>query len=199
MSDDKLTARQRAFVAEYLIDLNASAAANRAGYSAHTARFIGTENLAKPNIAAAIAAAQAERAKRTQIDADWVLRRLAALAEADVSDLYGEDGALRLPTEWPEAWRKGLVSGIEVLEEKADGAVVGRMRKVKLADRIKVLELVGRHVAIGAWRDRVEMSGRLDLVAMSDEDLNAEIERLSEADREAAKVSAKAASGAAKP
>ena len=71
-----LTAKQQVFVNEYLIDLNATQAAIRAGYSEKAAAEIGCENLIKPNIRDAIAEAQAERAKRTQIDADWVLREL---------------------------------------------------------------------------------------------------------------------------
>ena len=78
---NKLTAKQKAFVAEYLIDLNATQAAIRAGYSEKTARFIGAENLTKPNIAAAVAAAQAERSKRTEITQDYVLSSIMKTME----------------------------------------------------------------------------------------------------------------------
>lgn len=71
-----LTPKQAAFVREYLVDLNAAAAARRAGYSEKTARKIGQENLTKPDIAAAIAEAQQARAERVQITADDVLRGL---------------------------------------------------------------------------------------------------------------------------
>lgn len=76
----KLTPKQAAFVQEYLLDLNATQAAIRAGYSPRTASFIGHENLRKPNIAAAIASAQAERSERLNITADEVLRGLHAEA-----------------------------------------------------------------------------------------------------------------------
>ena len=69
----KLTPKQARFVQEYLIDLNAAQAAIRAGYSAKTARVIGHENLIKPDIAAAIEKAMAERAERTELTADWVV------------------------------------------------------------------------------------------------------------------------------
>ena len=69
----KLTAKQQRFVAEYLIDLNATQAAIRAGYSEKTAYSIGQENLTKPEIAAAVAAAQAERSERTEVTQDYVL------------------------------------------------------------------------------------------------------------------------------
>ena len=146
-----MTPRQQAFVAEYLVDLNASAAARRAGYSAKRADAMGHENLGKPELAAAIAAAMADRARRTQVNADWLLRRLADIADADMADLYAEDGTLKPVREWPAVWRKGLVAGVEVVEGKGGGL----LRKVKLADRLKGLELIGRHIDVGAFRDRV--------------------------------------------
>jgi phage terminase small subunit len=76
-----LTRKQQRFVDEYLVDLNAIQAAVRAGYSAKTARSICEENLTKPDIRAAIVAAQEARQKRTQIDADWALKRLKDEAE----------------------------------------------------------------------------------------------------------------------
>ncbi len=158
-----LTPTQQRFVDEYLIDLNASAAARRAGYSVRTAEWQGPQLLGKTHVAAAIAAAQAERAKRTQVDADWLLTRLAQEAEADLADLYQPDGALKPVHEWPQVWRKGLVAGVEVLEEFAgsgqERAQIGWVKKVKLADRVKIKELIGRHVTVGAWREKVEHTG----------------------------------------
>lgn len=77
----QLTPKQLRFVEEYLVDLNASAAALRAGYSKRTAGQMGYELLNKPEIAAAIATAQAARSARTAITADWVLERLAHEAQ----------------------------------------------------------------------------------------------------------------------
>jgi phage terminase small subunit len=84
----KLTEKQKAFVEEYLVDLNATQAAIRAGYSQKTARKIGNENLTKPDIQQAIAEAKKERSERTKVNADWLLKRLADEAEADLADLY---------------------------------------------------------------------------------------------------------------
>ena len=93
---NKLTAKQDRFVAEYLIDLNATQAAIRAGYSEKTARFIGAENLTKPNIAAAVAAAQAKRSERTEIDADYVLGTIRDTVErCESSDNYNPQAVLR--------------------------------------------------------------------------------------------------------
>lgn len=71
-----MTPKQRRFVEEYLVDLDAAAAARRAGYSERTARQIGYENLTKPDVAAAIAAARAERAARTELTQDMVVKGL---------------------------------------------------------------------------------------------------------------------------
>jgi hypothetical protein len=76
-----LTEKQKAFCREYVVDLNATRAAIRAGYSQKTARQIATENLSKPAIQEAIKVLQDERAERTQVDADFVVERLRAIAD----------------------------------------------------------------------------------------------------------------------
>ena len=81
-----LTPKQQRFVDEYLIDLNATQAAIRAGYSARTAGAVGHENLTKPEIATAIANAQARRAEATKITAEWVLEKAAQVFEEAHAD-----------------------------------------------------------------------------------------------------------------
>ncbi len=81
MTNISMTPKQRRFVDEYLCDLNATQAAIRSGYSKKTARFIGAENLTKPNIAAAIAAAVAKRSERTEVTADYVLATITETIE----------------------------------------------------------------------------------------------------------------------
>jgi phage terminase small subunit len=76
-----MTPKQQRFVEEYLIDLNATQAAIRAGYSAETARSIGSENLTKPDIQEAIATAMDERSKRTEITQDYVLQGICRIVE----------------------------------------------------------------------------------------------------------------------
>lgn len=155
----ELTAKQQSFVEEYLIDLNATQAAIRAGYSAKTANEIGAENLAKPSIRAAVDAALLERTQKTKIDANWVLERLAAEAEADIADLYEPDGALKPVHEWPKIWRQGLVAGVDVEEITVEGVKMGEVRKIKLSDRVKRLELIGKHVRVNAFQDVVQHKG----------------------------------------
>jgi len=154
-----LTDRQSRFVDEYLVDLNGTQAAIRAGYAPKRADQQASRLLARKDIADEVALRQAARAERTQIDADWVLTRLSKEATADLADLYDADGSLKPVHDWPLIWRQGLVAGIEVDEIRAGDVVVGQVRKVKLSDRIKRIELIGKHVNVQAFRDQVEQTG----------------------------------------
>ena len=158
------TPKQQRFVEEYLVDLNATQAAIRAGYSRKTAGATGHENLRKPEIAAAVSAAQAARANKVGIDAEWVLRRLAIEADADIADIYDGQGNLRHPTKWPDVWRRGLVLGVETFQaatgeaDESGKPIYATVRKVKLADRIRQIELIGKHVRVSAFREQVGLS-----------------------------------------
>lgn len=164
-----LTLKQERFVHEYLVDLNGKAAAVRAGYSPRMAHSIANQNLNKPEIAEAIAAAQTARIERTDIDADWVLRRLVQEAKADLADILDEAGAVRPVADWPLIWRQGLVSGFKVSENEVDGVKMGQTVEVKLSDRIKRIELIGKHVGVQAFREQVQHNGAIALT-VSQED-----------------------------
>ena len=82
----KLTPKQQRFCEEYLIDLNATQSAIRAGYSEKTADVIGCENLAKPNISQEIARLVQKRSDSLNIDTDWVLRELVDIHTAQKSE-----------------------------------------------------------------------------------------------------------------
>lgn len=175
---DNLTDLQARFAEEYLIDLNATQAAIRAGCnnsSKGSAAVSGHEFLSNPNVAEYIHILQSERSKTTKIDAAWLLERLAAEATADISELYDEFGALRSVHEWPLMFRMGLVQGMDVQEEyqevdDPDGGfddedepkkirkAVGRVVKVKLSDRAKRLEMIGKHIGVQAFREQVGLS-----------------------------------------
>ncbi|HGM7984189.1 TPA: terminase small subunit [Pseudomonas aeruginosa] len=144
-----LTKKQRLFVDEYLIDLNATQAAIRAGYSTRRATEIGYQLLQRPEVAQAIQAAMAERSKRTEVEADYVIRRLREIDEMDVLDILEDDGSFRSIRDWPRAWRQFL-SGIEIAElfegRGDDRRIAGVLRKVKWPDKLRNLELLNRHV-----------------------------------------------------
>lgn len=158
-----LTPKQARFVDEYLIDLNATQAAIRSGYSKKTAEKIGSENLKKPEIEAAINAAKDQRSQRTKIDADWVLNRLAEEAEADVADIFNENGDIKPVREWPKIWRQGLIAGmdVEALFEGfgEDREQIGFVKKLRISDRVRRLELIGKHVRVNAFQETVHHTG----------------------------------------
>jgi phage terminase small subunit len=151
-TQDELTPRQQSFVQEYLIDLNATQAAVRAGYSPRTAEQQGSRLLSNVKVSSAICSAKAERSERTKVDADWLLRRLAAEAEADLQEIFEDDGRVKPVRQWPAVWRTGLVAGLDAVE-LPEGVVV---KKLKLADRSKTLEMIGKHIDVGAWREQVK-------------------------------------------
>ena len=95
MAQRKLNPKQQRFVDEYLIDLNATQAAIRAGYSPKTATAIASENLSKPSISAAIACAMAERSKRTGITQDRILEELAKVAFIKLTDIVDDTGKIK--------------------------------------------------------------------------------------------------------
>ncbi len=140
----KLTPKQQCFIDEYLIDLNASRAAIRAGYSKNSARQIGVENLSKPVIAAAVAMAKRERSGATKVDAEWVLRQAVELHQRCMQEIR--------PVLNPKT-RKQL--------HDDDG---NALFSFNAAAANRALELIGKHVEIGAWKDRVEVSNEISLV-----------------------------------
>jgi phage terminase small subunit len=158
-----LTPKQQRFVEEYLIDLNATQAAIRAGYSEKTAGSVGFENLRKPEIASAISEAQAKRSERTQITQDMVLNELAKIGFSDIREALTGDGALVSPHEWGDRFA-GAVSSIEVVTrpsgeyDENSRPIMDHVHKIKTWDKKGALESIGKH--LGMFTDRVEHTGR---------------------------------------
>ena len=154
-----LNAQQSRFVEEYLVDLNGTQAAIRAGYSPKTAKQQGARLLTNADVKAAVDAAIAARSERVQIDADYVLRRLYEMAEADRADLYDDAGNLLPVKEWPGVWRKGMVTGIEI-EALYEGRgeereQVGHVKKIRTETPLAILQTLGKHVRVNAFREQV--------------------------------------------
>lgn len=149
-----MTKKQKLFCEEYLIDLNATQAAIRAGYSPETAGAIGAENLKKPQIQKAIARAMADRSRRTGVNADRVVMELAKIAFVNAADVIDADDA----TLKADAADEDLaaVQSVKVKTFGEDGVE----REIKLADKIKALELLGRH--LGMFNDRLRLDAKLD-------------------------------------
>ncbi|WP_428945288.1 terminase small subunit [Pantoea sp. FN060301] len=148
-----LTDKQEMFCREYLIDLNATQAAIRAGYSEKTANRTGSENLSKPDIAQRIIELKSSRNERVEVNADYVLRRLVEIDEMDVLDILLANGELKPIAQWPKVWRTSL-SGIDVSEIAGDTA--GLLKKIKWPDKVKNLELLGKHVTVQAFKEQTK-------------------------------------------
>lgn len=145
-----LTKKQKIFCDEYLFDLNATQAAIRAGYSPESAGSIGSENLKKPEIRARIDKALAERSRRTGVNADRVIMELAKIAFVNSADVIDVETAT--VKEGAALDDTAAIQSVKV--KKIDGGIE---REIKLADKSKALELLGRH--LGIFKDKIEVSG----------------------------------------
>lgn len=158
----ELTAKQKAFVLEYLVDLNASQAAIRAGYAKKGINAASSALMRHPRISAAIKEAMAARNERTAITADYVLQRLVEIDQLDVIDIMNDDMSLKPLREWPKAWRQYLV-GFDLAEmfegQAKERDMVGMLKKIKWPDKVKNLELLGKHINVNAFREQVGVSG----------------------------------------
>lgn len=151
-----LTPKQQRFVEEYLIDLNATQAAIRAGYSKKTARQIGEENLSKPDIRDAVDKLKRERSGRTLLTADDVLKGIAEIATVDIGQAINEDGTLKPIHEIPEPVRRAI-SGIDIQEIKAGEQAVGTVKRIRFWSKDKAFEMLGRHLEL--FTDKVKHEG----------------------------------------
>jgi phage terminase small subunit len=146
---------QRLFCIEYLKDLNATDAAIRAGYSARSAATQACRLLKNPVVVKYIAKMQREVEEAVKIDAQYVLTRLAEQTEADFADIFDKNGDIKDMKDWPKIWRQGLVSGFERCP------LTKKLIKIRISDRTKILELLGKHVKIKAFSDKIEIEGDL--------------------------------------
>ena len=139
----KLTPKQQRFIEEYLIDLNATQAAIRAGYSRNSARQIGDENLSKPGIADAVAKAKRERSEATNIDAEWVLKQAVELHQRCMQEIR--------PVRNPKTRE-------QVYDDNGNALFA-----FNAAAANRSLEIIGKHVEVAAFKDRLEVSGEQSL------------------------------------
>lgn len=149
-----MTKKQKRFCEEYLIDLNATQAAIRAGYSPDTAGAIGAENLTKPEIQRAVARAMAERSRRTGVNAERVVLELAKVAFVNVGNVIDATDATLKEDATPED-----LAAIQSIKVK-DMGEMGIEREIRMADKLKALELLGRH--LGMFNDKMRLDAKLD-------------------------------------
>ncbi len=149
-----MTPKQQRFAEEYLVDLNATQAAIRAGYSKTRACARGWKLLRQAEVAAAIEAEMSRRAARTAITADRVLIELARIAFADPRDCvtWGPNGVEVKSSDELSSDAAGAVAEVSGTRTKSGGTT-----KIKMHDKIAALEKIGRH--LGLFKDRLEMNG----------------------------------------
>ena len=148
-----ITRKQKLFVQEYLIDLNATQAAIRAGYSPDTAGGIGGENLKKPDIRASIDKAMAERSRRLGLNQDRILLELAKIALLNPQQVVNLNDATIREDALPEDL--AAVASVKVKRFPTKEGE-GIEREIKFYDKSKALELAGKH--LGMFRDKVDVN-----------------------------------------
>lgn len=148
----KLTDKQQKFVMEYLVDLNATQAAIRAGYSAKTAAGIGFENLTKPNIEAAISKQRQRLEKSTEITQEMVRRELGKIAFFDIRKAFKDDGELKRIVDLDDD-TAAAIAGVDVLKkiissgDKSESMEL-LTHKIKATDKKGALEILARHLGM---------------------------------------------------
>ncbi len=158
-----LTPKQERFVREYLVDLNGTQAAIRAGYSKHTAESQASRLLGYAKVKAAVADGMKRREEKLELKAERVLQELMRVAFVDLRQAFDADGRLKPVHELPEDVARALASleSDEVLPGQEGDGPGGIVRKVRLHDKLKALELLGKHLEL--FKERVEFSGQLTL------------------------------------
>ncbi|MGQ6546026.1 terminase small subunit [Serratia sp. IR-2025] len=164
--DGKLNAQMERFCQEYIkAPDNQTAAAAAAGYK--NAAVSATRLMKDQDIQDRIADLMKHRNKRTKIGADYVLKRLVEIDQMDVLDILSDDGGLKPISEWPKVWRISLsamdINRIRMAGKDGDESIESTLQKVKWPDKVKNLELIGKHVDVQAFKDRVELNVNVTL------------------------------------
>lgn len=150
----KMTEKQKRFCDEYLIDLNATQAAIRAGYSPRTAEQAASRLLSFVKVQDEISKEMAERSKRTGINQDRVLMEIAKMAFVNIDDVIDLDTAQVKQT----ATKEDLAC---IQSVKIKPTEFGTEREIKLCDKKSNLELLGKH--LGMFKDKLELEADMEL------------------------------------
>lgn len=162
-----LTAMQEAYCQSYIKSPeNQTQAAIDAGFSPNTAHVKASVMMRDERIQKRIAELMEERNKRNRVSADYVLMRLVEIDQMDVIDILNDDMSIKPVSEWPKVWRQYL-TGFELadmFEGRGDEKeLVGILKKIKWPDKVKNLELIGKHVDVNAFKERLEVSGTVTI------------------------------------
>ncbi|ATX99058.1 terminase small subunit [Citrobacter freundii] len=161
-----LTAMQEAYAQEYTkCPDNQTQAAINAGFSPNTAAVKASVMMRDERIQKRIAELMEERNKRLRVSADYVLLRLVEIDQMDVIDILNDDGTLKPIREWPKIWRTTL-SGFDLsstIMNMDETSIETILKKIKWPDKVKNLELIGKHVDVNAFKERLEVSGTVTI------------------------------------
>ncbi len=161
MAADKPTPKQLQFCKEYIIDLNATQAAIRAGYSKKTARQKAHNLFTIVYILEKVEELQSERSKRTEITSDMVLKELAKIAFFDPRGLFNKDWTMKQPQDWSDDVA-AVIGGIDVNHIVGNDDLKAIVSKLKVVSKEKALELIGRHLAM--FTDKIVKVDKSELV-----------------------------------
>lgn len=160
-----MTDKQKRFVEEYLIDLNATQAAIRAGYSPKTANEQGNRLLTNVSVQTELNKQMAKRSRRTGVTQDRVVRELAKIAFLDMTQVVDDHGRIR-DDATPED--RACIESIKYKSSSSDqGESVER--EVKVASKLKALELLGKH--LGMYSDKLNIEGAVPIVISGADEL----------------------------
>ncbi|EAA6139661.1 terminase small subunit [Salmonella enterica subsp. enterica serovar Corvallis] len=161
-----LTAMQEAYAQEYTkCPENQTQAAINAGFSPNTAAVKASVMMRDERIQKRIAELMEERNKRLRVSADYVLLRLVEIDQMDVLDILNDDGSLKPIREWPKIWRTTL-SGFDLsstIMNMNEDSIETILKKIKWPDKVKNLELIGKHVDVNAFKERLEIDVKMTI------------------------------------
>lgn len=153
----KLTDKQERFCLEYLKDLNATQSAIRAGYSEKTANEQGARLMADSNILKRLSELKEERNKKLEADADYILKRLIEIDRLDISDILDDSGNIKPVSEWSDVWKRSI-QALDI-QVKTEDDINVYIKKIRLPDKLRNLELLGKHIDVSAFKERLELTG----------------------------------------
>ena len=166
MQFEPLSVMKEAYCQEYIkCPENQTQAAINAGFSPNTAAVKASNMMRDERIQKRIAELMEERNKRNRVSADYVLMRLVEIDQMDVLDILNDDGSLKPIREWPKIWRTTL-SGFDLsstIMNMNEDSIETILKKIKWPDKVKNLELIGKHVDVNAFKERLEVSGTVTI------------------------------------
>lgn len=158
-----LTVQQEAYCQEYVkCPENQTQAAINAGYSPNTAGKFASQNMRDARIQKRIAELMEDRNKRLRVSADYVLLRLVEIDQMDVIDILDDEGGLKPISQWPKVWRTSIsavdINRIRMAMKDDEEDIESTLQKIKWPDKVKNLELIGKHVDVNAFKERMEVN-----------------------------------------